>query len=81
MNVQEINGSGTRILTFVITAIVLTIVALGSWGVTDVLRRWRQTEGFQGVYVMIEDFVIAFGYSTRFWIRRIMKKVFPAWSR
>ncbi|MCJ1388427.1 hypothetical protein MMC18_001274 [Xylographa bjoerkii] len=42
MNVQEINQSGTSIWAFVVTAVVLTIVTICFWGITNLLVRWRK---------------------------------------
>ena len=41
MNVQEINNTGKGIWQFAVTAIVLTGLALGSWGLTNLGLRVR----------------------------------------
>ena len=84
MNVQEINASGNRISTFVLTAIVLTIVALGSWGLTDVLRRWRQTQSYMDIKQVFQNayYSTIHCLKTPFWgwVNKFIGKVIPSWS-
>jgi len=47
MNVQEINGTGHRITTFIITSVVMLIVSLLSW---MSWRMWRNARWVYGRY-------------------------------